>query len=379
MTTDVIQGLTWDHPRGFVALDAASRLDDAAALNLHWSKQPLEGFESHPIADLCDRFDLVVLDHPHIGEAVEAGCVWALDELFAPEELRAWAAQSVGPSYESYAWQGRQWGLPLDAATQVAVARADLIDARLPATWADVTALSRQGGVVLSVAGPHAMLSFCSMMAAWGAPPATDPKAKPFVDEDTALEVLDTMATIFGGMSEAAHDLNPIRMLEWLARSDEARYCPLIYGYVNYATSASGRKAVQFLDTPVRTAGGRHGSTLGGTGIALSRRAKPAPALLDHLRYLMSARAQTGFIPSHEGQPSHREAWRDASVNAAAGNFYRNTLATIEDAYVRPRCAGYIEFQTRASAAIRSALASRTPHRQLVSGLNLGFERLNER
>ena len=82
------QGLTWDHPRGYAALAAAA--GQAAAEGraiVAWSKQPLEGFESHPIADLAARFDLLVLDHPHIGEAVDADCLVPLEELFAADEI----------------------------------------------------------------------------------------------------------------------------------------------------------------------------------------------------------------------------------------------------------------------------------------------------
>ena len=64
------QSPTWDHPRGFAALAATA--EHAAAEGrpvVAWSKQPLEGFESDPIADLAARFNLLVLDHPHIGEA----------------------------------------------------------------------------------------------------------------------------------------------------------------------------------------------------------------------------------------------------------------------------------------------------------------------
>ena len=104
------------------------------------------------------------------------------------------------------------------------------------------------------------------------------------------------------------------------------------------------------------TSGGRHGSVLGGTGIAITRRAAPDQPLLDHLRWLMAPDTQATFIPEHEGQPSARAAWRSAEVNAAAGDFYKATLATVEDAWVRPRHAGYIAFQTDGSAIIREAL-----------------------
>ena len=54
------KALTWDHPRGYRALrDAASEVAPAQGLSIHWDKQPLEGFESHPIADLCANFAVI--------------------------------------------------------------------------------------------------------------------------------------------------------------------------------------------------------------------------------------------------------------------------------------------------------------------------------
>jgi multiple sugar transport system substrate-binding protein len=38
-------GLTWNHTRGYNALAAAA---EASGGLLHWDKQPLEAFESHP-------------------------------------------------------------------------------------------------------------------------------------------------------------------------------------------------------------------------------------------------------------------------------------------------------------------------------------------
>ena len=72
----------------------------------------------------------------------------------------------------------------------------------------------------------------------------------------------------------------------------------------------------------------------------------------------MSAEAQTGFIPAHDGQPSARAAWQSDDVNDRWGSFYRATIATTEHAWVRPRFAGYIAFQTAASAILREALAA---------------------
>lgn len=46
-----LRALTWNHPRGYNALAAAAARPELAesGLAIAWDKQPLEGFESHPI------------------------------------------------------------------------------------------------------------------------------------------------------------------------------------------------------------------------------------------------------------------------------------------------------------------------------------------
>ncbi|WP_142846295.1 extracellular solute-binding protein [Telmatospirillum sp. J64-1] len=353
-----LKGLTWDHPRGRNALMAAARRPELAesGLEITWDTQPLEGFESHPIADLCARYDLVVLDHPHVGEAVAAGCLLPLEEIFAAETLAALGDAAIGPSMSSYAYAGRHWALPLDAATQVLACRADLLGAPPPQNWNDVVTLSREtGSVAMSLAGPHAVLSFFSICAALGEPPAQEDPGR-LVSRPVGEAAFDLLAQL-GRLSPASvAGKNPIGILDHMSIQDDVLLCPLVYGYVNYAAPKDG-KAVSFFDAPRWRPEGRPGSTLGGTGIGVSKRCPLSPQLKAHLLWLMDAETQSRFIPAHDGQPSRRDAWADAEVNRAWGNFYRNTTATLEAAYVRPRFDGYIAFQTKASALLREAIA----------------------
>src|SRR3546814_20277007 len=89
-------GLGCDQPRGYNALAAAAAT--SADCELDGDKQPLEGFEAHLIADLCVRYDLVVLDHPHVGEAVAAGCLQPLEDHFGADEIAALHAERICPS-----------------------------------------------------------------------------------------------------------------------------------------------------------------------------------------------------------------------------------------------------------------------------------------
>ena len=88
-------GLTWDHPRGYNALAETARCvnADRAAPLITWGRQPLGGFESAPITDLTARYDLAVLDHPHIGEEVAERSLIPLEDLFSAEQL----ASAIAP------------------------------------------------------------------------------------------------------------------------------------------------------------------------------------------------------------------------------------------------------------------------------------------
>ena len=335
--TDFV-GLTWDHPRGRDALEAAAGRVTGGD-SLRWEVHSLEGFESSPIEELARRYDLIVLDHPHLGDALASSSIRPLDELFTAQELGAWASEAVGPSTASYTVDGRQWALPLDAATQVSARRADLVpDA--PASWDAALALAESGLVAPSIAGPHAFLTLCSIAVSLGEEPAGHPER--LLSRPVARDALDILRSLADSAPAGVLGLNPIGMLEHLAERDDLGYVPLVYGYVTYSPT------VTFAAPP--TAGGRIGSTIGGTGIAITRRTEPTPALLDHLRWLLSAEAQEGFIPQHAGQPSARTAW--------TGPFYGPTLETVEQSWVRPRFPGYVPFQSEGSAIIRGGLES---------------------
>lgn len=207
--------------------------------------------------------------------------------------------------------------------------------------------------MALSLAGPHAFLTFASVAVALGEEPAAGPDE--LISDGTGRAVLDLMATVDALAPAETRTLNPIGLLELMSRSDRLAHCPLVYGYVTYADRLA------FTDAPAVRPGGRPGSTLGGTGLAVSVRCAPTPELLDHVRWLMSPSAQREFLPRHHGQPSARAAWTDPSIVSA--DFYRRTAATCEQAWVRPRHAGYIGFQSAASAVVRDVLAKGTGHR----------------
>jgi multiple sugar transport system substrate-binding protein len=359
-------GLTWDHPRGYDALaETARRVNEGRETPLiRWNKQPLEGFESAPIAELAAANDLLVMDHPHIGEAVAQECLIPLDELYPRNILETWRRDSIGPSAASYRWMGRTWALPLDVATQVMARRADQVPTP-PGDWDEVVALAKSRPVALSLAGPHAVLNLMSMVGGAGG----EVGCADFVPDEHALIALETLHRLYDRRPAGSEKLNPIGLLETMVRTDDIALVPLVFGYVTYAAAGHAPHTVAFSDT-IRAPGGK-GGVIGGTGIAFSRRCKPTPELLAHIASLLSAGTQIDVFPAFGGQPSSRAAWQDDDVNRIWGGFYRNTALTAETALLRPRFNGYIAFQTAGSARIRAALESHEDPETTLAALRI--------
>ncbi|TDD22310.1 extracellular solute-binding protein [Kribbella turkmenica] len=348
------RGLTWDHPRGREALVAAA---GHCGIDLVWDVHPLSGFESTPIEQLAERYDVIVLDHPQLGDALLHDCLQSLDEIVGSD--------FVGPSVASYRMNGRLWALPLDAATQVAATRVDLVGAP-PRLWSEVVELSRRTPVALSLAGPHALLTFASICVALGEEPAA---AEQFVSGPTGRRALELMVELTRRAPRHTVTLDPIGLLSEMTSDDTLAHCPLVYGYVNYASARLDRR-VTFTDAPSESPGSRPGSTIGGTGLAVSARCDLTPELLDHLKWLLSATAQESFIPAHAGQPSRLSAWTSDQVNEPVSDFYRATLRTISESWVRPRHAGYVGFQSAAGDLVREVVAG-------AVSISAGLEQLN--
>ncbi len=125
-----LKGMTWSHPRGYDPMVACSAIWYARhGVAIEWDKRSLQDFESFPVEELARAYDLIVIDHPHVGQITGEHCLLPLDVEGREAERAAMAAGSVGRSWPSYHYDGRQWAFPIDAATQVLAWRPDLIAA----------------------------------------------------------------------------------------------------------------------------------------------------------------------------------------------------------------------------------------------------------
>lgn len=349
----ILRGMTWDHPRGYDCVVAASvEYARRTGVEIRWEKHPLSAFEAAPIQDLAKAHDLMVIDHPHIPEAARSGALAVLDGRGHDEALSALAGQSVGKSHETYAFDGHQYGLATDAAAQVAVYRPDLLG-EAPGDWDGVFELAREGRVMWPSNPVHALSTLITLTSNEGAAPTGEPGV--FLDEDAARVALERMHRLAELVPEQNLSQNPIQVAEALATSDRFAYAPLTYGYVNYSQVGFRANRLKHVDIPAGRAGVA-GSQLGGAGIAVSATASDVSAACDFAIWLASPEVQAGTYYANGGQPGYAPAWDDDQINADSLEFFRGTRATLEGASVRPRFSSWPTFQKRASAWVNDAL-----------------------
>jgi multiple sugar transport system substrate-binding protein len=360
-----LRGMTWRHDRGLAPmLDTADRFaaQTQGEVAIEWEARSLSEFGEVHAEHLAEKYDLVVLDHPYVGELARSGSFLALDEFLSPDQVRHFAADSTGPSHASYVMDGHLWALAIDAAAQVAGYRPDLLEREglpVPVTWEDVLKLgaARKGFVSMPLLPLDAFLAFCSICANAGEAPFTNPGT--FVSRPTGEYALNLLRQLRSCSVEQALSENPIAVWERMSTTDETAYCPLAFGYSNYARLGYRERRLMFGAIP--SAGhGPAGATLGGAGLAISCRCPHRDAALAYAAWVASPACQSGPYVESGGQPASRTAWTSDHANALTGGYFRSTLPVLENSWLRPRDPAFSERQTTGADVIARFLEQKT-------------------
>lgn len=367
-----LRGMTWNHSRGYDPMVATSAAYAAAhpGVTISWEKRSLQAFADQPIETLADSYDLLVIDHPHVGEVARNHLLLPLDGIGRDDELALLARQSVGLSHASYAFDGRQWALAIDAATPVAAYRPDRIAAP-PRRWDETIALARAGEVCCALVPINALMTFFGLARNRGHAIA---EGEELLRPDAAADILEQMRELTALVDPRCLGLDPIGIYEWMGRSADApAYSPYGYGYTNYSREGYCAHPLVFADAPGFGDNGPRGTVLGGTGIAVSARSRHADIALDYAFALAGADCQKGLYFTSGGQPGNAVAWEDADCNAACHDFFSNTRATLESAWLRPRYDGYMGLQDRAGDIVHACLRGEAGVAATVAALQQAY------
>lgn len=359
MTT--LRGITWDHTRGFTSIVAAGQRfhELNPEVDFVWEKRSLQAFADEQLDSLAARFDLLVIDHPWAGTVARDRWLLPLEDWLDKNFLQELDQASVGESHRSYQYGGSQWALAIDAACPVSVWRPDLLEkagAEVPATWEDVLALAERGlvgnpSIPLDVYG-----NFLNLCVSAGA--GIFPDENIVVERAAGLEALARLGEFHQKIPQACFELNPIRTLERMSRSDDWAYCPYTYGYSTYSLDHYAPHRLRFGDVPSVVAGSPGRTMLGGTGLAVSSSTQSPDWATRFAAFAASREVQEGIFFDAGGQPGHRAAWLNPESNRRTDDFFTRTLPTLDRAFVRPRFPGYLTFQDHAGDPIHNHLAN---------------------
>jgi len=371
-----LRGITWNHPRGLSPLVACAREHlSRTGVEVEWLTRSLQGFADAPLPELAREFDLVVFDHPHLGEVAESGAFLPIADHVDPSELLQWR-DSAGPSYESYLDEvGQLWGVPIDAAGTVAAWRPDLLaktGVPAPATWLEYLATSRAATklgrfVAIPLLPIDALTALMTLLANRGTPPSLDIE---FAPQDALVEELERLRELSAASHSMSLTSSPLEILDRMSTSSDLMYAPLIFGYSNYARSGFRTHSVEFGAFPSAYSTSA-GGTLGGAGIGISRTSDRAIDALGFARFVGSTVIQQTTYVENDGQPASRAAWTSDHANRLTNNYFRHTLPLMEQQYLRPRYAGYLQVQGLAGRVIHDFLSGKGTAEVTAKSLNI--------
>ena len=372
-----LKGIAWDHPRGFDPMVETASLFQKKnpEVEINWDNRPLQAFADRPIEEMAFDYDLMVIDHPHVGEASRKNLIYELNHSKKYEnELLLLERNSVGLSHQSYKFNGNQYALAIDAAAPVSAYREDLIDSP-PKTFDETIKLAEKSKVIWPIKPVDSISCFNSIAANFDNPINVVPEK--FIDQSLAIEILKMMKELSKLVPKDCLFMNPINVLDIMSESDEFYFCPQLYGYSNYSRKGFRKSIVNFgnMISFNEDKNNCKGSQLGGTGLAISKTTKQLDIALEYSFWVASEVCQTDTFYKSGGQPGHLKAWQSEDVNNNCNNFFINTLNTLQKSWLRPRYDGYMYFQDKAGTLINNFLKDEIALEQTLDGLLTEFER----
>ncbi|TGQ77738.1 extracellular solute-binding protein [Mesorhizobium sp. M8A.F.Ca.ET.207.01.1.1] len=363
-----LRGLAWDHRRCWGPLDAsvAPYCAGNPGLEIEWDRRSLYEFGEGALGPVLGTYDLVVFDHPFIGDIAQDELMVPFDACLSAEQMRFFEQDSVGASWRSYERNGRQWALPIDAACQVASYRPDLLERygpvpRMHDEVLELGRLARKDGKWLGL--PSVPTDAMCMLLTLGRPQEA---GEQFIARQRVEQAIAQLRELAALSHPDSSKWNPIRCYDHMIAHDDVVYVPFAFGYVNYTAKTDG-PYLRFADVPTP---GSAGALLGGAGIGVSAQSKHKQAATDYALFLCSPDYQRGDYVKAGGQPGSLAAWKDAEVNALSGGFFSATLRTITSSYLRPTHPGFIAFFRECAPYAAAAIAGEVSAADLTDLVN---------
>jgi len=353
-----LRGITWNHSRALPPLVAAAQRFEELhpEVRIVWEKRSLDEFGHASLSALSRSYDMLIIDHPMLGDVRRDGALIDLGPRLSREALAGHQAEVLGLCLESYCYETSLYALPIDAAAPAASFRPDLLERhgrQAAVRWEELIDLARRGLVRMPGFPPDLFLNFMGMCVSRGSFVAGGDH---LFDHAIASRCLEEMRELAALMPDTIYAMNPIALYEAMASGDEFAYCPFAYTYSNYSRPGFAANALLFANPVALMDGIPMRTVLGGTGIGISTGCKDVDVAIDFCLFVAGRDCQTHLYGMCGGQPASRSAWRDPLLNQVSNSFFERTFGSIETAYVRPRYPGYIALQRTGGEVVAAFL-----------------------
>lgn len=371
--TVTLRGSSWKHVRGHDPLVAASAaFPRDRGVDVEWIPRTLTEFGVMDIGELARRFDLVVIDHPHVGTVAQLGSLVPLDTVLPGHVLDELGASSPGRSHQSYEIDGHQWALAIDAACQVSAYRPGT---ERCTTWRAVVSAAERGDVLWPLNPVDAQASLLTVYAqsGHGAGAVSDD----FLDVDGVVDAFEMIGEVRRHLDRRCLGMNAIDVLDELTEpGTRENYCPLVFGYTNYSRHGFRPGLLRFGDVPRSSEGGRGRALLGGVGLGVSASSAHVDEAVRMAAWIADATVQSTVYVEAGGQPAHGQAWSDPHADAVAGGFFSDVRTAMDESWMRPRFGGYVRWQNESMEMIHEVVRGEAAARPAAVELNRLARRL---
>ena len=359
-----LRGTTWAHTRAIAPLVAASQWfsDTRSGPPAVWSTHCARQFGEGPLESLAADFDLVCFDHPHVGHIADSGIFLPLEEHLSGLELAERAAASTGHSFSSYASDGHQWGVPVDAAGTMAAWNPAKLHARsleVPDSWNALLQLASEWPDM--VVQPFSRMTTTALFFSLSV--SLSNRGPQRLDSASFAESVHRLDQLYrathGGFGFQLGSIDVLKRA--MQGSDPIALVPFAYPYSCFARTDLLDQALQFGPHPAMPDGSPWHGVLGGAGIAVSARSSLPKQATDLLRWLTSLECQSTFFGVCMGQPADRRAWSTPGLNHTTNDFYFKGLALLDAAWLRPTDASFHAAQSQLADVLHAYLAGVSP------------------
>ena len=325
--------VAWDDPRCIAPLEASQETwHRISGDTLEIITRPLTAFNDQPLDELSPLCDVMIIDYPHMGQALAEGAITDIHDIADNDALTAIKKSMIGQAQESFVVGDTMPAVASDAACQVSAYRPEKLQQlgwdNPPTDWDAVLQLQQQhpDSVAFSLYPSDIICAVMGYCQSKGHAPDVDGQFFPNID--IAREAIDFIKALSKNVPDFCWENTPQGVFKIAEANDAIAFIPYTFAYTRKTQPAEGNW--RFCPLP-----SGHIGIMGGAGMAVSSQSHEQQKAADFILWYCGEAGQL-IAGRHGGQPSGVVAWQDSESDSNTNGFYSDLYDAQEKSFVRP-------------------------------------------